>query len=68
MTASILHLHHADRKRQIRVYLLYCYNLKTLEVTDSMPGTIPVIKRCGEGVIIHGDSPIRKKGKSAIIT
>jgi hypothetical protein len=61
---NILYLHYTDRKRQIRVYLLYYYNLKTLEVTDSILNNILVIKRGGEGIIILRKSPVKKKGKS----
>jgi hypothetical protein len=32
-----------------------------------MPGNILVIKRDGEGIIIPGDSPVKKKGKLATI-
>jgi hypothetical protein len=32
-----------------------------------MFGNIPIIKRGGEGIIIFRDSPVKKKGKLAII-
>jgi hypothetical protein len=33
-----------------------------------MPNNILVIKRGRESIIISGDSPVKKKGKSATIT
>jgi hypothetical protein len=65
--ASIFVLHEQAQTRQIRVNLIYFYRPKPLEVTDCMPDTIPTIKRGGEGVLLPGESPAKKKGKSSTI-
>ena len=57
----MLHLHEQDMKRQIRVNLIYPYRAKALELTESMPNTVPIIKRGGDAVVVHGDSPAKMK-------
>jgi hypothetical protein len=64
---SILSLDEEDKRRQIRVNLVYFYRPKALEVTDCMPDVLPAIKRGGEGVLLPGESPAKKKGKPATI-
>jgi hypothetical protein len=65
--ASIIVLYEQAQTRQIRVNLIYFYRPKPLEVTDCMPDTLPTIKRGGEGVLLPGESPAKKKGKSSTI-
>ena len=67
VVTSIAVLHEQDPKRQIRVNLIYSYRPKALEVTDCLPATILSIKRGAESVVVHGDSPTKKKGKSTTI-
>jgi hypothetical protein len=59
----IMYLHDQDKKKQIRVILLWSYYLKDLDRFDALPGTIPTVKRTGESVVAVGDSPARKKGR-----
>jgi len=65
--ASIFVLYEQAQTRQIRVNLIFFYRPKPLEVTDCMPDTLPTIKRGGEGVLLPGESPAKKKGKSSTI-
>ena len=65
--SSINVLFAENKKRQIRVNLIYSYHPKALEVTDSMPDALPSIKRSVESVRIPGDSPAKKKGRLTII-
>jgi hypothetical protein len=62
--SHVVYLYNLDKKKQIKVILLWGYFLKDRHRTDAIRGSIPNIKRTREGVIVIRDSPARKKGKS----
>jgi hypothetical protein len=61
---NIVYIYDIDKKKQIRVILIWNYYLKNLYRSDTLPDSIPTIKRTGEGVILIKDSPSSKKDKS----